>query len=98
MEPVYFTTQVPDTSNTSATRAKPVQQKRHEHDTNDTIVTQVRNFNFDNDRVKTFFPTPILAIWQIKNYKERNNSFLRTTFWKCIVPCQNAFEKCTTKS
>ena len=35
----------------------------------------------------------------MKDYKERNNFILRTTFWKCIVLMpQNAFEKCSTKT
>ena len=32
--------------------------------------------------------TPILPIWQMKDYKERNNIILRTTFWKCLVHMQ----------
>ena len=28
-------------------------------------------------QVKTYFHTPILAIWQIKDYKERNNFILK---------------------
>ena len=31
-------------------------------------------------QVKTYFDRPILAIWQIKDYKERNNFIIRTTF------------------
>ena len=49
-------------------------------------------------RVKTYFHTPILAIWQMKNYKDRKNFILRTTFWTRLAPCQNAFEKCATKT
>ena len=33
----------------------------------------------------------------MKHYKKRNNFILRTTYWKCLVPRHNAFEKCTTK-
>ena len=36
--------------------------------------------------VKTYFYTPILTIWQVKDYEERNNFILRTNFWKCLVP------------
>ena len=42
---------------------------------------------------KTYFHTPIFTIWQVKDYKERNNFILRTTFWKCIVP----LPKCVSK-
>ena len=31
---------------------------------------------FITSRVKTYFHTPILAIWQMKDYKERNNFIL----------------------
>ena len=34
----------------------------------------------------------------MKDYKERNNFILRTTFGYALFPCQNAFEKCTTKT
>ena len=37
-------------------------------------------------RLKTYFHTPILAMYQIKDYKERKIVVLRTTFWKCLVP------------
>ena len=47
---------------------------------------------------ESYFHTPVLAIWQIKDYKERNNFILRTTFGKCLFPCQNACEKCPTKT
>ena len=36
-------------------------------------------------RVKTYFHNPIFTIWQLKDYKERNNFILRTTFWKCLT-------------
>ena len=34
----------------------------------------------------------------MKDCKERNNFILRTVFRKCIFLCQNAFEKCSTKT
>ena len=34
----------------------------------------------------------------MKDYKERKNFILRTTFGNASFPCQNAFEKCTTKT
>ena len=61
---------------------------RHECDTSATRTT----------RVKTYFHTPICAIWKVKVYKERHSLILRTTFWKCLAPMPNAFEKCITKT
>ena len=71
-----------DTSDTSAT------QVRHECYTNNASATQVKNFDFDNDTNKTYFHfhTSIFAIWQVKDYKERNNFIRRTTFWKRLFP------------
>ena len=34
----------------------------------------------------------------MKDYKERNNFILSTTFENASFPCQNTFEKCTTKA
>ena len=76
-------TQVRHKCNTSATRTTRVW---HECSTNDRSATLVRNFDFDNDTSENIFHTPILAIWQMKDYNERNNFILRNTFWKCLVP------------
>ena len=35
--------------------------------------------------LKTYFHTLIFIIWQVKDYNERNNLILRTSFWKCLV-------------
>ena len=42
---VYFTTRMPDTSNTSVTEVQ------HECYTNDTSATRVNKFNFDNETI-----------------------------------------------
>ena len=90
---VKFTTGVPDMNNTSVTEAIPM---RHESDTsktgvtrfqqgcdtNNAIATRMKIFGFDTTRVKTYFHTPILAVCQMKDYKERNNFILRATIWK----------------
>ena len=34
--------------------------------------------------MKTCFHNPVLAIWQMKDYKERNNFILRTTFLEMV--------------
>ena len=34
----------------------------------------------------------------MKDYKERNNFILTTTFWKYLVPIPKAFKKCTKKT
>ena len=49
---VYFTTQVPDTSDTNVTLVW------HEFNINDTSATQVRNFDFDNDTSENIFSQP----------------------------------------
>ena len=69
-----------NTSNTSAA------QVRHESDTNDTSATWVKNFDFQNETRENMFSHPTLAIWQMKDYKERNNIILKTTFWQCLIP------------
>ena len=67
---VGFTTQVSGKSNTKATQATLV---RHECYTNDTSATRVKSFDFDNDKSKNMLSHPyIIAIWQIKGYKEKN--------------------------
>ena len=75
-----------DTSDTNATR---VLQERHECDTSATWTTRARqewkSLILITTRVKTYFHTLILTIWQVKDYKERNNFILRTNFGKCLV-------------
>ena len=34
----------------------------------------------------------------MKDYKERNNFILRLPFGNALFPCENGFEKCTTKT
>ena len=84
---VSFTTQLPDTSDMSAT------QVRHECYTNNTSAAEVKIFYFNNDTSEKTFSHPILAIWQMKECKERNNFILRTTFWKRLVPMPNCLLK-----
>ena len=66
---VYFTTRLPETSDTSATQ---VQHERHECDmsatwmtrvrhewhTNDTSATGVKNFDFHNNTIENIFSHP----------------------------------------
>ena len=49
-------------------------------------------------RVKAYFLIPVFTMWQVKDYKERNNFILSTTFRNASFPCENEFEKCTTKT
>ena len=82
-----------DTSNTSATRVRQkctrVLHERHKYNTSATRTAWVRpewkTLILIRKRVKTYFHTLIFTIWQVKDYKERNNFMLRTTFWKCPV-------------
>ena len=57
---------------------------RHEWHKCDTSTTQI----------KTYFHSPAFTIWQVKDYKERNNFILKTTFWKCLM----SMPKDTTKT
>ena len=85
---------MPDTSNTSATRAT---QMRHECETSAIRVKKISILV--TTRVKTYFHIPIFTIWKAKDYKERNNLILSTTFGNASFPGgQNSFEKCTTKT
>ena len=95
---------MPDTSDTHATR---VTRVRHECDTSASWRTRVRHECYMNSRVrhewkiliiittrvKTYFHTPIFTMWQVKDYKERDNFILRTTFWKWLV----SMPKCVWK-
>ena len=74
--------------NTSATRTTRV---RHECDTSEKLLILI------TARVKTYFHIHIFTIWQVKDYKERNNFILSITFRNASFPCQKEFEKCTTK-
>ena len=61
--------------------------ERNECDKCATRTTRVKIFDLITTQVKTFsHPYIFTAIWQMKDYKERNNFILRTTFWKCLVP------------
>ena len=76
--------------------------KQHECHTSATWKTRVRHewkvLILITTRVKTYFHTPILAIGQMKDYKERNNFIQEVPFENVSLSCQNAFEKCTTKT
>ena len=83
---------------TSATR---VLQEQHKCDTSTTQTTRVRHewkiLILIAARLKTHFSTLIFAIWQVKDYKERN-SYYDLPFWNASFPCQNAFKKFTPKT
>ena len=48
--------------NASATQATRVQNEQHDHHKRE-------NCDFDNDTNEIYFHTPILATWQMKDYK-----------------------------
>ena len=87
---------------TSETRATRVLHNRHECGTSATRTTRVRYgwkiLIFTMRRGKIYSHTPLLAIWQMKNYKERNNIILRTNFWKCLVPMPKSVWKVHDKN
>ena len=69
---------MPYTCDTSVTR---VRHKQHGCEMNDTIVTRVKNFDFDNDTSENIFSHPYtsyMANERMKDYKERNNFILRS--------------------
>ena len=79
-----------NTSDTSVTRlwhkwdsynrnATWVLHERRECDTSQKSLILITTW------VKTYFHTPILAIWQMKYCKKSNNFLLRTILWKCLV-------------
>ena len=88
-----------NTSDTSATRATLMWHEGHKCDTSATRTTQVRHelLILITTRVKIYFHIPIFTMWQAKDYKGRNNFVLSTTIRNTSLPCQNEFEKCTTK-
>ena len=116
MDIVQFKTPVPDTSDTSATRATLMRtsdtsetratHEQHKCDTSETLVLYERHECDTSEKflilittpVKTYFHITIFTIWQVKDYKERNNFILSTTFRNASFPCQSEFEKCTTKT
>ena len=66
--------------------------------TNDTSATRVKKSILITTRVKSYFHTPMFTIWQVKDYKERNNFIQELPFGNALFPCKNAFVKCTTKA
>ena len=87
-----------DTNDTSATRvrhgrhecdtsATRVLHQQHESDTSATRTTPVQHeweiLILISTRGKTHFHIPILAIWQMKDYKERISQTVFSTWPKC---------------
>ena len=100
---------MPDTSDTSGRRATLIRDERHKCNTSETRAKQVLHERHECDTsekhlilitapVKIYFHNHIFFIWQVKDYKERNNFILSTTFKNASFPYQNELEKCTTKS
>ena len=54
--------------------AKQTTRVQHECYTNDTSVTRVKYSDFYNDTSENIIFHPILAAWQVKDYKERIHS------------------------
>ena len=65
---------------TNKTSAARVLHERHECDTSEKILILITT------RLKTYFHSPYICYMQLKDYKERNNFILITTFWKYLVP------------
>ena len=77
-------------------------QVQYECYMNDLSATRVRyewkNLILITTQMKIYFHTPILAIWQMKDYKERNIFILRTTFWECLAPVPKCIWKVDYKN
>ena len=58
----------------------------------------MKNFDFDSDTSKNIFHTLTFTIWQVKDYKGKDNFILRTTFENALFPYQNVFKKCIAKT
>ena len=72
---------------------------RHEWHLCDTSATRVKKrLILITIRIKTCSHVPIFTILQVKDYKERNNFILSTTFRNASFPCQNEFGEGTTKT
>ena len=71
---------------------------RYECYTNETSATRVKKIDSDNDTTENIFSQPYIYLWQVKDYKERKNFVLEIPFGKVLFSCQNAFEKCITKT
>ena len=90
-----------DMGDTSETRAI---QVRHEWYTKDTSVTRVlhEQHKFDTYFHKHIFTSPPLALYLLygkwKIIRRGKISFQELFFGNASFPCQNAFEKCTTKT
>ena len=85
-----------DKSDTNATLLRDEQQQCYTSATQTTRVHEWKLLILITRRVTTYFYTPIFTMWQVKDYELRNNFILRTA--NALFPCQNSFEKCTTKT
>ena len=98
---VYLTAQMPGMSDRRARQAQNkcntsvAQTTRvgHEYYTNVKSATRVITFDFHNDTSENILSHTYIDYMAKKDYKERNNFNLRTTFWKCLVPMR----KCVWK-
>ena len=109
---VLFTIQEPDTSDTNATRVRHAQHKcntsetwatsvgtsetrvlheRHECDTSEKIW-------FDNNTSKNIFSHPYIYYTVSERLQGEEQFHSKYYVWKCLIPCQNLFEKFTTKT
>ena len=81
------------------TRAARATRVRHTWDTSDTSSTRMKNFDFDNDTSEDIFSHPYISykanerLQGEEQFHSRNYRFGNASF-----PCQNVFEKCTTKT
>ena len=82
MDLVYFTTRVPDTSNTSATGL------RHECYTKNTSATRVENFDFDNDTSENILSHPCISY--MANERLQGEEQFYSKHYLLEMPCSHA--------
>ena len=87
---LIFNTSVRHEQQECDTSASRLLHEWHEYDTSAKRTVWVRHewqiLVLITTQIKTCCHTPIFTIWQVKDYKQRNNFILRTTFWKCLAP------------
>ena len=67
------------------------------NDTSDTGATRVRNFDFGNNTSESIFSHPYVS-YMANERLQGEEQFDELPFGNASFPCQNVFEKCTTKT
>ena len=84
MRSSLFTTRVPDTIDTSATRQR---YERQDCDSNNRIVTRVKHFDFGNDTSENIFSHPYISYME---YERLQGSQFHSKNYLLEMPGSNA--------